>query len=204
MKKAQLLIAFAGMKGSGKSTAAQILCDSPIEGRTFVRQSFAEPIREMLRIIGFNSVDFNADKEVRTYRFGGKSARHAMQTLGTEWGREMMYRDIWVDVMRHRIINEFQGGNCVVIDDLRYENEADMVHEFKGFVVKLEPDHLKPLPAGELVHPSETGIPDRCVDVVLHPKGLDDLRSTLLNAMVNGWFTHSAPASTLNVKPFVL
>ena len=53
-----------------------------------------------------------------------------MQTLLSDWGREQVNPDIWAMVVSHKIRNS--GRNNVVIDDLRFDNEAERIAEDFG------------------------------------------------------------------------
>ena len=125
------LIAFSGPKGAGKTTAAEAFPDA-------VHISFAEPIRRMLLAIGVPEQNLRNPglKEAPLPQFGGWSARSMMQTLGTEWGRKMVYDGIWIDAAS-RLIEQQLKTTDVVIDDCRFDNEADAVHKLGGIVIEV-------------------------------------------------------------------
>ena len=50
-----------------------------------------------------------------------------MQTLGTEWGRECIGPEVWVDVWKSNVQKWLDGGLNVVVDDMRFPNEWDAV-----------------------------------------------------------------------------
>jgi hypothetical protein len=66
---------------------------------------------------------------------GGKTPRHAMQTLGTEWGRDCMGVDFWCDAAKTQILKSVKNGLSVVVDDVRFPNEAKMIQDIGGFMV---------------------------------------------------------------------
>jgi hypothetical protein len=133
------LIAFCGLAGSGKSTAA----DHLVKKHHFRRLRFASPIKRMVRCLlneagcglveSVEMVDGNL-KEEPIASLGGKSPRYLMQTLGTEWGRDLVARDIWRQMLLAKVSRCLQAGQSVVVDDLRFENEAEALREF-GFTV---------------------------------------------------------------------
>lgn len=54
----------------------------------------------------------------------GVSYRHLAQTLSTEWGRQCIYPNVWVDATSSTIKNlRKTGATAFVIDDLRFPNE---------------------------------------------------------------------------------
>lgn len=125
------LIAFAGPAGSGKTTAAQYLVDR--YGYTRVR--FAAPLKGMLRSLGLSDRELDGDaKEVPCGLLCGQTPRWAQQTLGTEWGRELIGGDIWIrawEVACSKI------ETPIVVDDCRFENEVHAVRSGGGFVVRI-------------------------------------------------------------------
>jgi hypothetical protein len=120
---ARFVIAFVGPIGCGKTTAANYL----IETFGFHRLRFAGPLKAMLRALGLSEAEVDGDlKQAPCALLGYKTPRLAMQTLGTEWGREMITADLWVRAWR-KAFDELHAGVNVVIDDMRFPNEADAV-----------------------------------------------------------------------------
>lgn len=113
------LIGIAGQARSGKDTLASYLLDNL--GYDWSRSSFADPIKNMLNVIGVDCSD-NA-KAVIDDSYG-VTPRHMMQTLGTEWGRTLIDNDIWV-----KAFARLNAGMCVIVPDVRFENEADLVRQ---------------------------------------------------------------------------
>jgi hypothetical protein len=138
------IIAFTGPSLGGKSTAAKYLKSR--YGARIERIRFADPLKAMLR--GFlETVGIDTDtiermiegdlKEVPSEHLGGRSPRHAMRTLGTEWGREDMGDALWVDAWAGRTRRAVGIGQTVVVEDLRFANEADKIKEHGGYIVAL-------------------------------------------------------------------
>lgn len=157
------LVAFTGYKGSGKTTAAATLRLR----KSFVQLSFAFSIKEMLSVMGLTDAElYGSAKELPCGLLGGKTPRHAMQTLGYEWGRELISEDIWVWVLRKRIIKERRLRNDIVIDDCRFPNEVEMIHDFGGKVF-----WIKRAGEGGDSHESESHIPHLNYDGVIENCG---------------------------------
>jgi hypothetical protein len=62
----------------------------------------------------------------------GKSARFAMQTLGTEW-RDFLGKDLWTDITRSKV----ESTPAVVITDMRFLHEASFVESYGGMKVRV-------------------------------------------------------------------
>lgn len=133
------LIGFCGPKGSGKSTAAQMLVEYTEQAWT--RYSFANPIREMLRVLGVSErVMLDPDrKEKPLDTLGGKSPRQLLCSLGTTWGREHVGEHLWTNQAARRIPSLLSGTGVegVVIDDVRFEDEAQLIRDLGGIVIEL-------------------------------------------------------------------
>jgi hypothetical protein len=146
----KVLIGIAGKAGSGKDTAANYLK----ECYNFRSVAFADPIRAgMKAIIGLDDYHFaHPTKEVVLPEFG-KSPRQMMQTLGTEWGRQLVNQDLWLILAGIRKA-EWNGiGYDVVITDVRFENEAAWIREQGGVVW-----HILRGESCAAAHASEAGV----------------------------------------------
>jgi hypothetical protein len=129
------VVAFTGVAGSGKSTATKYLVER--HGYTLVK--FAGPLKDMMRAIGFGDEELEGDlKETANIVLFGKTPRHAMQTLGTEWGRNCIHPDFWVGLWEDRVLGVLNGGGRVVVDDCRFQNEAKFIRKHGGDIYKIE------------------------------------------------------------------
>ncbi|MCW8279827.1 deoxynucleotide monophosphate kinase [Agrobacterium sp. InxBP2] len=128
------VIALTGLAGSGKSTASNYL----VEKHGYQLVKFAGPLKDMLRAVGLGEGHIEgAHKETELAMLSGHTPRHAMQTLGTEWGRKCMGEDFWTNLWRSRIDGVLAFGGRVVVDDCRFPNEADEVRKIGGVVWQL-------------------------------------------------------------------
>lgn len=131
----KIIIALTGPKGVGKSSIAKKIESQDWQDRCIL--SFAEPLRRMAsHLMPMQNMTNPELKEAPIDWLGGKTPRQILQSLGTDWGRNMVSPTIWIDTMR-RIITE-QAFDTIIIDDCRFENEADMVRDMGGIVVGLE------------------------------------------------------------------
>ena len=128
------LIAFTGPSGAGKSTAAERL--TMVHGYTLVR--FADPLKRMMLALGLSENDvYSGDREAAHPYLCGKSTRFAMQTLGTEWGRDMIGENLWVFLWWKASLAVIRDGGKIVVDDVRFPNEVEAVTSGGGVIVPL-------------------------------------------------------------------
>lgn len=130
------LIGITGLKGSGKSTLAK-----HIESKGFIRIPFAETLKHMLLAFGLTEEQVAGnEKETPCDILCGKTPRHAMQTLGTEWGREFLGDQVWLRSWQHKMESAHRDGFPVVVDDVRFPNEAELVTKLGGLVFRVMRD----------------------------------------------------------------
>lgn len=132
------VIVICGRGQSGKSTAAGLLAQRA-GYRVF---SFADPVKRMLLAMGQglgmeprHLFGTNDDKNEPLEVLSGKSARFAMQTLGTEW-RQLLDMDLWVKHMLMRL--KHTDANRVVIDDMRFQHEYEAMLAYGATIVGIE------------------------------------------------------------------
>ena len=122
----RLIGLYSPAPGSGKSTIARILQDH----HGYAILPLATPIKIMtcafLEELGVN--------EARSYNYcfrdkeavipeAGVSARHIMQTLGTEWGRQCIHPEVWLRAWESQY-RAHSPTTPIVVDDIRFLNEA--------------------------------------------------------------------------------
>lgn len=148
--------------------------------RGFECVPFAEPIKLMLTPLlselGFSKQEVHRLLYVDKADFVpvlGVSSRHLLQTLGTEWARQCIDPSVWLRVWRRRV----GLRDLVVVDDVRFENEAEFVRACGGEVWKVV------RPDAEVVtnHASEGGLDlwPHFARVVVNSGSLEDLRSAV-------------------------
>lgn len=182
------VIGLCGLAGSGKTQAALILAE-----RGYYRLRFADTLKHMLRVLlcaagedpqsAQRYIDGDL-KEQPHHAFGDHSSRYAMQTLGTEWGRKMISADLWVGITKAQIDMALDQGRRVVLDDLRFPNEADVIHSFEGGCVWQIKGRAAALAADGAIHISEalSVQPDQVLD---NSKDLEHLERAL-SALILG------------------
>lgn len=138
------MIGLCGPEGAGKSTVAKLLADK--HGAAIC--PFAAPLKAMLLTLGVphrNLYGNDADKCEQLHMLGGKTARWAAQTLGTQWGRMCMDGDFWVrawanrlaDIWADRARRGMMQPEMIVADDCRFQNEVDEIRRRGGMVITI-------------------------------------------------------------------
>jgi hypothetical protein len=135
----RLVALYSTRAQSGKSVIANIL-----EANGYERVKFATALKNMLRVM-LSNVAETADwiescmegphKETPIRDLGGKTPRELMQSLGTDWGRDMVHPDLWVRMTMSRVNHLLTMGERVVIDDMRFPNEYEAVLDVDGSMV---------------------------------------------------------------------
>lgn len=136
-----MLIGFSGKKGSGKSYFADYL----VNNKLFIKLSFASPLKEITKIL-FNLSDEDVKDPIKKELINPKfnaSPRELMQWLGTDIMREEFNKkfnysgSIWIDSVKDKVKTLLDNNKDVVIDDVRFQNEVDMIHSLGGIVINL-------------------------------------------------------------------
>lgn len=172
-----LVIGIAGRAGSGKSTVASML----VAGYGFRVVKFAAPIKSMLQQLGLTQEELEGERKGLPCKLlGGRSPRYAMQTLGTEWGRQIIHEDIWTTRWKALVKQQLLDGISIVCDDCRFENEVRAVEDLGGEVWSVVRPGNRPVGG----HISESGAATRLATVRITNGGaLSDLQLTIADLM---------------------
>lgn len=165
------LIGITGRARAGKDTIASHL----VERHGYTRMAFADPMRDMLAVLGVDGDHMNAYKE-EVIPHLGTSYRRLAQTLGTEWGRWLHGVDFWINVLDYRKRTLHPHAPRIVISDVRFDNEARYICQCGGTIWHVErPDN----PTAAADHTSEHGVDDRLIDVRLINRSIPELREAI-------------------------
>lgn len=154
------IIAITGKARSGKGTMADVL----IEEHDFIKMSFADPLKEgCAKMFGCEIEEmYEGDREKPMYEFDF-SIRQLLQHIGTE-GVRALDVDAWVKLFHRRMYYAALDDNIkgVVVDDCRFQNEVDYIHDMGGTVIQVHREDNDPV--GIAGHSSEGGIHPASVD----------------------------------------
>jgi len=136
-----MIIGLVGFIGSGKGTVGDIF-----ESHGYIKDSFAKPLKDACSMMfGWPRELLEGDTEVsRKWReepdnfwsekFGHSfSPRLALQLMGTEAGRDVFHKDIWVMSLLNRA-----KGKDVVVTDVRFKNEIEYIQKNGGRIVRVK------------------------------------------------------------------
>ena len=176
-----MLIGLCGKAGAGKDTVGIMLSQ-----HGFKTYAMAGPLKAMLAAAGFDEPSREwKEKPIPGFDF---SYREAAQVLGTEWGRRMD-KDIWIKLAENAVAqHSLPGADSarIVITDLRFQNEVDMVRSLGGVIVQVVGRNADlGTNAG---HASEVGIPEDYIDYVIHNDSSIEHLSTLVETLL--WNVH--------------
>lgn len=143
------IIGLMGLLGSGKSEAANHL----VLNHGFQRIKFAGPLKDMMRALGLGENEIEGDrKELPCDLLGGRTPRYGMQTLGSEWGRDIIAPDLWVRAWKAAV--ERAGPDArVVADDVRFQNEIEALIEMApelGRIIRIVRPSVDKAPASHV------------------------------------------------------
>lgn len=161
------IIGITGKARSGKDTVANFI----VAARGGYKYGFANPMRDILRVIGIDMDDpYWQDHKEEIIPALGKSPRQIMQTLGTEWGRNMVNEDLWVLMANQQVM---RLGTGMIIADVRHENEAAWIRRSGGRIIHVTRGAAPAVNA----HTSEAGIVVQPEDIQLSNSGtLEELQ----------------------------
>lgn len=127
----RILIGIIGKKGAGKTTAANFLCK---HHSGFNRRSLAEVMKEMALVMGFTREQVYGDQKESVHPILGFSSRVFQQKVGTDFGRNMLGKDVWIKSFFARHGEEAR----VVCDDVRFPNEVTAFTDRGGIILKID------------------------------------------------------------------
>jgi hypothetical protein len=163
------LVGLSGYARSGKDTAAEALVADGWE-----RRAFADSLRRFLYAL--NPMVLPSGTRLRSFvnAYGWETAkttcaevRELLQRCGTEAGREVIGRNVWVDATLGDL-TYLEQRQPVVVTDVRFPNEADYIKHHGGIVVRVNRPGVGPntKPDGT-VHGSETALDGYPFDFVI-------------------------------------
>jgi hypothetical protein len=123
-----MIIGLQGYAGSGKSTVATYLQERHGFARRHIKQPIADMARVLLKAAHPDAWDGTLDqmidgnmKRLPVDALGGRTPTEIQQFLGTEFGRNFIHSDIWLDIWSAWAAQHPK----VVQESVRFANEAE-------------------------------------------------------------------------------
>lgn len=161
-----MIIGIHGPLNGGKDTVANII--QMMYPQKFGRYAFAKPLKDALKVmLGFSDIQLEDRKlKEEVDPFWGFTPRKAMQLLGTEFGRDMLRKDIWIKRAELEIGRNAQVNRGTIITDVRFENEVEWIRSRDDAVLLyiIAPDVVRD---ERYTHASEAGVSRADTDIVL-------------------------------------
>lgn len=179
-------VGIAGAAGSGKDTVADYLA---LMG--YQKVSFALPLKKALSVMfETDFVNMSREDKEKPLKTLGVTPRRLMQTLGTEWGRQIIDEDVWVKALDMHIQAQ-PPWQCFVVPDVRFPNEVQWIRDNGGILIFLERSGAVPVEA----HASEGGVSPYAADVILKNDGtIAQIQQQALDVVSKrGFYAHPAP-----------
>lgn len=178
------LVGITGYKRHGKDTVGDYL----VNFHGYRKIAFADSLKTALSaIFKFNHEQLYGDLKETVDPFWNITPREAMQTIGTDLMRNQFRDDIWVKCLEREIVEIWKKDPTakIIIPDVRFPNELDMVKRLGGCIVRVTRPFLEQntsdapeqntITAPEL-HSSESHISSFVVDYDVTNNGtIDDL-----------------------------
>lgn len=166
------IIALSGYGKSGKNQVAEYIQQLQPHRQWKVR-GFASKLREVGELLtGIPAKHFdNQEFKDRPLPGWGMTVREFLQRLGTDAIRTGLHQDAWVMAL----FSDYREYDNWIITDCRFPNEAKMVSDYGGKVVRINRTGFGPVNN----HPSETAIDDWDFDAIIENNGtLEDLKES--------------------------
>lgn len=148
------VLGITGKARVGKDTFADVL----VNRHGFRKISFADPIRSMVsEMTGIPVQDLiDGPLKEQIVPWIGQSPRQLMQSLGTDWARNTIDQNIWLNHAKRRIAKMAEDPRIkgIVFADIRFDNEAFLIKELGGNVLHV----YRPGVSSVNDHASEAGL----------------------------------------------
>lgn len=129
-----MIIGIAGKMGCGKDYTCNNLVIPVLKyyNHTFLQVSFADQIK--INVMTKNNIQFND-----VYINKTQNTRRLLQLEGTENGRDILGKDIWIRYLENWIkVHESRGIQNFICTDVRFQNEFDYIKDRGGIVLRID------------------------------------------------------------------
>jgi hypothetical protein len=129
------IIGITGKKFHGKDTIGDYYVK-----KGYTRIAFADTLKEACKLIfGLTHEQLYGDKKEVIDEYWKKTPREIMQYVGTDLFRNQFDENIWINSLRRKMIS---SDKKYVITDVRFDNEATMIKDIGGIIIKVNRTNL--------------------------------------------------------------
>jgi hypothetical protein len=139
MENKYRVIGIAGKKFSGKDTLGHFF----VQKYGYEQIAYADPLKEIGKIFGFTDEQLYGSKKEELDEFWQVTPRKFLQFVGTDMFRDHsdkispnMGINTWTNIVKKRI--QENPNKYFVITDVRFPNEAELIKELGGTIIKLK------------------------------------------------------------------
>lgn len=132
------IIGLIGCKHSGKDTLGEYI----VKSYNYNKIAFATPLKQACKnIFGLNEAQLYGDKKDYIDEYWNITPREIFQFVGTDLFRNQMNKlipigeNIWTKVLEKELLSN--NLTKYVITDVRFKNEAQMIKNNGGFLIKI-------------------------------------------------------------------
>lgn len=157
-----MIIGISGKMGSGKDTFAELLSEYTHKnyGITFENKKFAYNLKKIVSILTGVSIEDTMSRtgKLKYLEEWDMTIGEMQQKLGTEAIRNNIHSDAWV----LSLFGTYTDDDFWIVTDVRFKNEANMIKEKGGVLIRLngDPEKCREAEKRNLEHQSEIDLDD--------------------------------------------
>lgn len=192
------LVAFGGYATAGKDAAANSLVIHNNFYKTYMSKPLEKALLTLDPIVNRSGLRYQELHSLVGYDESKKvpEVRRLLQKLGTEFGREMVHEDFWLNKVFDEVLEQNVQQRNVALTGIRYTNELARVENYGGLSIWIDRPRVAPVNS----HTSDNTLWPDDFDVRVDNDGsLEDLHKRVLEVLTG--HAH-LPLDVPDVKPW--
>jgi len=149
----RVIVGFAGLAGSGKSTAAKLASEIlQMAGYWGQHINFADPLKRFCGdVLGLSRDQLYGDDKETVDAFWCLTPRQILQRVGTDALRTGFRSDVWCKCLERRVLSgdalarnmKRDTPNAYVVGDVRFPDEKETIERLGGFCLWVDRPDLE-------------------------------------------------------------